>query len=264
METGKTTSSLIERSVSTSGATEVKLKSYIGETPLARYYYAWFKWNSFSEPRLVYAVENLQSGEGLTLKGCLDSFCERILIEHANADAYKEVLPLTLRCYMDEVIVENHALMLYAIEDRKPAYRVLDFSAAERWSINDVVWATERLLRVAEALHQDDLNVDLNRPVYLVDRSARALKLMDFRQLRYTMNVSYYDARNSLMQVAEVVRQLGDFTQGDSATKKLDSFLVRIEQLPWNGEIDPDLTQQMRVAAMRKEFLSIFPEAKAN
>lgn len=261
METSK--SSLIERSVSTSGATEVKLKSYIGETPLARYYYAWFKWNSFAEPRLVYAVEDLHSSEGLTLKGCLDSFCERILIKHIDADAYKEVLPLTLRCYMDEVTVENHALMLYAIEDQKPAYRVLDFPAA-RWSINDVIWVTERLLRVAEALHQDDLNVDLNRPVYLVDRSAHALKLMDFRQLRYTMNVSYYDARNSLMQVAEVVRQLGDFAQGDSATKKLDSFLVKIEQLPWNGEIDPDLTQQMRVAAMRKEFLSIFPEAKAN
>ncbi len=242
--------------VKSSGFTEVSLESLICETELAKYFYAHFKWNHSADPELVYAVEDLR-GEttGITIKSCLDLYRDTVLKKSQKAAEYREVIPMTLDCYMDELRLSNgHSVILYKITEagNRYALRSLILQPEEKLPIGTVIWLTERLLRVAEALHADDIILELNRPIYLVNLEVRTLKLMDFRHFRYTKQVGHCDVRKSLSEIAEVVRGLGDFDQEDAATKSLDEFLKRCE--------NPD--QDATVASMREEFLQDFPNAK--
>lgn len=256
---------LVDRPVKTSGIIQVKLEKYIDATDMARYFRASFKWNQFSSSRTVYAVEDLRTQTvGSSLKFCLDSYRDRVLAKSGREAGYYEVLPITLDCYTDDLTVDDdHSVVLYEFgpADENYSYQALEMHPQHRLASDNLLWLTERLLRIAEALHADDLVLDLRQPIYLVEWQARVLKLMDFYSFRYAKDISYADVRSSLRQIAEAVRELGDFSQTGPQMRQLDAFLSEIEALPSASDASSTTEEPLTVAKFREKYLAIFPEA---
>lgn len=239
----------------------------IGKSKAARFCVGIYRHFTEEVDRPAFVVEDLSNcmKDTTTLKGMLDLFRDEYVAQHPEqAQIYQEVFPTTFGGYTANTMLDGHGVMLYERSPEWDEYEDLEVlrvessfdSAPSELSVQELVWVTERLLRIAEALHAGGMVVDLSQSRYVFSRAYRKLMLLDLNRYCCHIELSEHDVKNSLRQVIHVIDTL---CSGMEDSKEVRDFCRIIRKM--ENFTNAKAGQMRTISTIRKWFIRKFPGA---